>query len=444
MWWRKLYASHCYFFMSPEPNNDENDNNKNITHSKNGKLISRFTFAFSMIVIITVAGFTFDWMDVVKGEKDISEKNLEQTEIESKKNTSPDMTEYTIEPGDTFDSIMEKFGVNQADRLLVFEVAKEIHDFSELRSGQVIRLNVQDGIGLTRLEYEYGDEDILVIERGDEGFTAINVPIEYEVKIATANGEIKSSLFGAAAEQNVPDGVIMEITDILAWQVDFVSDVRVGDSFKIVYEKRYRDGEYVDYGRVLGVVFTNQNEDSWAIFYENEDGEKGYYDLEGNSVKKAFLKSPLQYKYISSGYTNSRLHPVLKKYLPHRAIDYAARAGTPIAAVGNGRVTYAGRKGGDGIFIEIKHNNTYITRYSHMQSIAKGIKVGTKVKQNDIIGYVGSTGYSTGPHLQYAMLKNNTPVNPLEIDLPSGDPIPEIYMNDFLSVVEKIKRQLNE
>ncbi len=410
-------------------------------HETNGSDKNNKRFLILIVIVLAFVWYAFPLVRAQISKQEPQNKVTPQP-VEEKKQF--DEEEYTVKSGDTLDTILQQFNVSPAERLKVFDAAKDVYDLANLRTGQVLRIiSTATSDDMVRLEYEYDGESILIVERDGQDFVARQEAIEYDIEIARADGEITSSLFASASEAGVEDGVIMEITDILAWEVDFVSDIRVGDSFKIVYEKRFRDGEYADYGRILGVMFTNQGNDYWAIYYEDPNGNKGYYDREGNSTKKAFLKSPLQYKYISSGYTNSRLHPVLKKYLPHRAIDYAAKSGTPVAAVGSGRVTYAGRKGGDGIFVEIKHNNSYITRYSHLRGIAKGIKVGSRVEQNDIIGYVGSTGFSTGPHLQYAMLKNNTPVNPLTIDLPSGDPVPDEFMNDFMAVVREVESQMN-
>ena len=422
---------------------DQSNNENNFHQQPKKKSLSKIMIWVFIITVIIIAGFVLDRTNILRRNKEAPESEAVQQEKVLKKKED-NAINYIIKPGNTFDTIMGKYNVEPVDRIAIFEVAKDIYDLSTLKAGQSLKLTLKDNPGLIKLEYEYDDENILIVERSEEGFQSRNELIEYDIEINKASGEIASSLFETAAEQGVEDGVIMEITNILAWQVDFVSDVRTGDSFKVVYEKRYRNGEYVDYGRVLGVEFTNQGKESWAIYFEDPEGTKGYYDLEGGSTKKAFLKSPLQYKYISSGYTNSRFHPVLKRYLPHRAIDYAARAGTPIAAVGKGRVTYAGRKGGDGVFVEIRHNKGYTTQYSHLQNIAKGIKVGTQVEQNDIIGYVGSTGYSTGPHLQYAMKKDGVAVNPLEVDQPSADPIQEVFLDDFLSTASQIKQKLNE
>ncbi len=400
-----------------------------------------------LFVVGGIAWFSTAWSGSSDAKEDLTETaSAQETEqvVESGIDANQDITEYLIQSGDTFDSVMEQLNITPSERQEILLAAEDIYDLARLKVGKAMRIAVNDDSSLSRLEYEYNSENVLIVERLSDSFTAKQEIIEYDIEIAQADGNIDSSLFAAGAEAGLTDAVIMEITDILAWQVDFVSEVKKDDSFQVIYEKRFRDGEYVDYGRILGVVFSNQGQEYWAVFYKDPEGKKAYYDLDGSSVKKAFLKSPLQYSSVSSGYTNSRFHPVLKKYLPHRAIDYAAAAGTPVAAVGGGKVTYAGLKGGDGIYVEIKHNETFVTKYSHLQGIAEGIKVGARVDQGDVIGYVGSTGYSTGPHLQYAMAKNGQAVNPTEVDLPSGDPVAEQFKDEFLVVANKLKEDFDK
>ena len=401
-------------------------------------------FLGALVILVTILAFgsRFYYKSTFSEAKEETNK-LEPTPkvVASKPDYS--LVDYAIKPGDTLETVMGQFNVKPSEWIAAADSAKDIYSLDNLKTGHMLRVALKDNPGLVRMEYEYDSNNNLIVERSADGFAARTEPIQYDIEQAKVGGEITSSLFETATKLGIPDGVIMETTNILAWQVDFVSDVREGDSFKILYEKRLRDGKYANYGNIFGVRFTNQGKDYWATYFDDQKGTSGYYDLEGNSVKKSFLKSPLQYKYISSGFSNSRLHPVLKKYLSHKAIDYSAQAGTPIAAVGDGRITYAGGIGGGaGNFIEIKHNETYTTRYSHMQNIAKGIKVDSEVKQNDIIGYVGSTGYSTGSHLQYAMLKDGEAVNPLEIDLPSGDPIKQESLNEFKLKADEVAQQL--
>ena len=223
----------------------------------------------------------------------------------------------------------------------------------------------------------------------------------------------------------------MELADLFGWDVDFTTDIREGDSFKVIYEKRSLDGEPVKSGKILAAWFENQGQKYWAILYKDSGGKEKYYDLEGKSVARQFLKSALDYKYVSSAFTNSRINPVTKKLEAHRAVDLAAPQGTPVVATGDGKITSAGWKGGYGINIEIKHGGSYTTQYAHLSKIAKGIEAGTSVVQGQVIGYVGSTGISTGPHLHFAMTKNSTALDPLKLKLPTGEVINAEWKMDF-------------
>ncbi|MEK9185958.1 MAG: peptidoglycan DD-metalloendopeptidase family protein, partial [Patescibacteria group bacterium] len=219
--------------------------------------------------------------------------------------------------------------------------------------------------------------------------------------------------------------------EIFAWQIDFAADIQKGDSFKVFYEERYRDVQYIMPGKILAAEFTNTGKTFRGYYFAGSNGKAGYYDEEGNSLQKQFLKSPLQYKYISSGFSYSRLNPITKKVSAHRGIDYAANYGTPAVSVGDGMVIQAGWNGPYGLSVLIRHNDTYQTRYGHFQSLARGIAVGAKVKQGQVVGYVGATGQATGPHLHYEMHKFGSYVNPFTVEIPPGEPINDLDRSVF-------------
>jgi len=229
----------------------------------------------------------------------------------------------------------------------------------------------------------------------------------------------------------------MELAGIFAWDVDFASSVQPQDSFKVVYEERYRDGKYVGPGKILTSKFINSGREVLAFYYVNPEGSTGYYNEEGRELRRQFLRSPLDYKRISSGFSYSRFHPVLNTFTTHRAIDYAAARGTPVSATADGQVTYAGWNGGNGNYVGIRHENGYSTGYAHLSDFAKGVTWGSWVKQNQVVGFVGSTGFSTGPHLHYEMRKNGALINPLRLDLPPGKMMASEYLDGFF--VEKDK-----
>jgi murein DD-endopeptidase MepM/ murein hydrolase activator NlpD len=234
----------------------------------------------------------------------------------------------------------------------------------------------------------------------------------------------------------------LRLSDIFGWDVDFALDVRAGDSFKAVVEKRYRNGEFAGYGRIPAAEFINQGETYQGFLFENRDGHPEYYDAKGRSLRRAFLKTPLDYARISSGFTYHRFHPIKKKWCPHPAIDYAAPVGTPVRTVGDGTVLEASRNNGSGKYIKIRHNSSYQTYYLHLSRFAKGIRKGRKVHQGQVIGYVGSTGMSTGPHLDFRMKKNGKYVNPRRVIAPASPPVPREKIEMFRNTVEPLVAQL--
>jgi len=263
--------------------------------------------------------------------------------------------------------------------------------------------------------------------------------INYEIRKKTAKGEVKSSMYAAALENGIDERAIIELANAFQWTIDFAMDPRVGDTFEFVYEELYLDGEYVMPGTVLAGRYINDGQEYNVYYFEESEDNKGYFDSEGNSVQKMFLKAPVEFRYISSGFTTGlRYVEAFNVSTGHRAVDYAAALGTPIRSVGNGTVTYAGwSSAGYGNLVSIRHNGTYSTNYGHQSKII--VKRGQKVAQGQIIGYVGSTGFSTGPHLHYEMVKNGTKINPLKEILPPGTPIKEENRARFFSEIEKYK-----
>jgi murein DD-endopeptidase MepM/ murein hydrolase activator NlpD len=232
----------------------------------------------------------------------------------------------------------------------------------------------------------------------------------------------------------------LQLSDIFAWDIDFSTDLRNRDTFKIVAEALYRNGEFKKYGEIISAEFMNNGRTYHAYRFQ-VNGKADYFDDDGKSLKKAFLKAPLSFRRISSTFSRGRFHPVLKIYRPHHGLDYAAPTGTPVSSVSDGTVVFAGRKGQYGKFIMVRHKNGYKTCYGHLSRIGKGIRKGVGVEQGEVIGYVGSTGLATGPHLHYEIRINNRPVNPLTVKLPDGDPIPRSLMAEFVKFRERMTAQ---
>ena len=257
------------------------------------------------------------------------------------------------------------------------------------------------------------------------------------------SGVIRSSLFAATDGANVPDSVATQIAEIFASDIDFNRDLRKKDHFKVVYELRYSNGELTGVGRVLAAEFINKGKTHQAVYFEANDKEKGYYTPDGKNLRRAFLRSPLKFSRISSGFTRSRFHPVLKKWRAHKGIDYAARKGTPVRATANGIVAVSTRNRGYGKYIILKHRGRYSTVYAHLSRFAKGLRKGTRINQGDIIGYVGSTGLATGPHLHYEFRVKGIQRNPLRVVMPAAIPLAAKNIPAFNKSTEPLMVRLN-
>lgn len=368
-------------------------------------------------------------------------------EVSAQKEIEPDPNQRTIEitmkRGDNLFDLLVKEGIPPTRIHELVDAAYAVHDLSRLRQGQTFTLDfdIRDGQAY-RFETDLGGDHCLVIEREGEELKAHKQPFDFEVRKRAVSGSISDSLFLAAEAAGIAPSLTLALAEIYAWDIDFHVDMREGDSFLVLYEEKCLDGIFSRHGRILAALIVNRDRPYWAFRFENSSGRSDYYDENGRSLRKAFLKSPLQYTRISSGFSHRRFHPILKIYRPHLGIDYAAPLGTPVRSIGDGRVTYAGWKGGYGRYVEIRHNDTYTSTYGHLHRIAKGIKTGKYVTQGHVIGNVGSTGLSTGPHLDFRLLKNGKFINPLKVNFPDADPVSKEDMPEFKRQVEELLAEL--
>jgi len=353
-----------------------------------------------------------------------------------------------VRTGSTFGLLMEEVGLDAATSAAIFAAAGETYDLTKILVGRKIGLLYDRETGqLHKLVYRIGTEEMLHVNGSDCGdggcatWQAERRDIPYEVRRKVSEGTVESSLYLAGLTQGLDERAIIALAEVFQWDVDFALDVRQGDSFRFIHEERYLGGEYVMPGRVLAAKYVNDGTEHLAFWFEGDDGAGGHYDEEGNSVQRIFLKAPVHYKYISSGFTTGQRYiQAFNISTGHRAIDYATPTGTPIRSVGDGTVVYAGWKGAYGLTVSIRHNETYTTNYCHQSRVAVGY--GQKVKQGDVIGYVGSTGLSTGPHLHYEMVKRGVKINPLTEEFPPGEAIREADRTRFLQVVGEYRPQL--
>ena len=335
----------------------------------------------------------------------------------------------TVARGDTATAILGNyFSAGEIHELN--KQCKQVFPLSRLSAGQSYRLCLSND-DFERFEYDINQNEQLIISRNDDEFSVKKEPIPYTTETVGVRGKIETSLFEAVTGTGESDVLAMNLADIFAWDIDFILDIRQGDSFQALVEKRYREGQPAGYGRILAAEFTNQGETFQAFLYQDGDRRPDYFDAEGQSLRKAFLKAPLSFSRISSGFTMRRFHPITKTWKSHPAIDYAARPGTPIKTVGDGIVIKKGYTRGNGNYVKIRHNSSYETLYLHMKGFARGIAQGKRVAQGQTIGYVGSTGLATGPHLCFRMYKNGAPVNPHRVKAPSAKPVSAENLADF-------------
>ncbi|HWP58691.1 MAG TPA: peptidoglycan DD-metalloendopeptidase family protein [Candidatus Acidoferrales bacterium] len=282
------------------------------------------------------------------------------------------------------------------------------------------------GRQLKALEVEAGGDRVLTWEKGARGIMFAAREKAYDVEIVNVAGTIETSFVEDGLRAGLNPTLLSQLVDIFSWDIDFETDLKKGDSFRLIYEKRSRIGSRSDAVsfRILAADIVSGDQNYGAIYFEKEKGSGKYYDLNGRSLARAFLRFPLEFIGISSFFSHSRMHPVLRADRPHNGVDFMAKRGTPVRAVGDGKIQFAGwKKGGYGRLIEIEHDSTYTSRYAHLQSFAKGIVKGATVRKGQVIGYVGSSGLTTGPHLHFELYKNQSYVDPLKVDLPAEDEI---------------------
>jgi murein DD-endopeptidase MepM/ murein hydrolase activator NlpD len=318
------------------------------------------------------------------------------------------------------------------------EAIRDLYDIRHLRAGQPYSVEVAPEGQLLRFTYEIDAQYLLEVERQEQTFVGRLTPIGYEHKERVVSATINASLYEALADQGEDLRIAADLVEIFSWDIDFYTDLRRGDMLRLVLEDRYRDGRRIGYHRILAAELVNQERSVQAVYYPLEDDHGTYYRPDGRSMRRMFLRSPLQYTRISSQFSPSRFHPILKQYRPHLGIDYAAPMGTPVRSVGDGVVTWAASKGANGKMVTVRHNSVYSTYYLHLSRFAPDIRVGDRVSQGQIIGYVGSTGLSTGPHLDFRMTKNGRFLNPLGHNNVEAPPLSREVLPAFQAYAKRL------
>ena len=347
----------------------------------------------------------------------------------------------TVKKGETFFDVFKQYELDIAELFKIREAAADVHRLRDLQPERPYKITIDESNQISSFAYWIDDDSILNITRNESGFSAEKIAVEYKKRIQHIGGLIKDNLISSIGEGRENLMLALNLSDIFAWDIDFTTDLRNDDIFKIVVEGLYLDGEFKKYGEIMSAEFVNDGETYRAYRFEH-NGKVDYFDEKGRSLRKAFLKAPLNFRRISSYYSGRRLHPILKIYRPHHGLDYAAPVWTPVSAIGDGKIVFAGYKAGYGKLVIIRHRNGYDTYYGHLARIAKNIRTGKKVDQGQVIGNVGTSGLSTGPHLHYEMRINNKSVNPLTVKLLRGESIPKTLMADFRQFRHQMDMQL--
>ncbi|MCW9024964.1 MAG: peptidoglycan DD-metalloendopeptidase family protein [Gammaproteobacteria bacterium] len=347
-----------------------------------------------------------------------------------------------VKSGDALAHIFKRNNLSPAELHQIMSLGKSTKRLKSLRPGDIFKFQISEAGQLQQLLYEYSPLKTLHIQRQDQQFSARVAEKEIEKRTAYTIGTIRSSLFEAGKDAGLSDSLIMEMVGVFGWDIDFALDIREGDQFALIYEEQFLDGEKVKDGNILAAEFINQGRTYRALRYTDAKGRSDYFTPEGLSMRKAFLRTPVDFRRISSRY-GKRHHPTLNKMRLHKGVDYAAKTGTPIKASGDGKIIYRGTKGGYGRTIIIKHGGRYSTLYAHMSRYKKGLKAGRTVKQGQIIGYVGRSGRATGPHLHYEFRVNGVHSNPLTVKLPNAAPIKKQYKDNFMRLANALLAQLD-
>lgn len=331
--------------------------------------------------------------------------------------------EERIGRGDTLSSLLARLGVNAGDTRDFLAAARESKSLARLVPGRSVLARVTASGQLMLFRYLASDEQLVTVSRADGAFKARQSGVTLESRMIMRSGKIQGSLFGATDAADVPDRIASEMAEAFSGDIDFHKDLRRGDHFSVVYEAFYFEGQLVRTGRLLAAEFVNQDKPHQAIYFKDAQGRDGYYTPDGQNMKRAFLKSPMPFTRVSSGFSNARYHPVLQEWRAHKGIDYAAPTGTPVRAVADAVVDFVGKQGGYGNLILLKHQGNYSTAYGHLSRFGKGVKRGSRIGQGQVIGYVGATGLATGPHLHYEFRVAGVQKNPLALKLPTSYPL---------------------
>lgn len=350
-----------------------------------------------------------------------------------------------VEPGDNISTLLDHLGVEPGELQILLRHGEQASELRRVFPGQWVEVGVRPNGTLDLLRIERDAANSITWKRRDDGdgFQLDVERVEPEIRLSYASETIVNNLFIAGQRGGLGDEIILRLAKIFRWDIDFVLDVRTGDSFELLYETEYLDGRFHRYGDILAARFTNRGKTHTALRYIDQEGETEYFTPEGKNLRGAFLRAPVDFTRVSSGFSYKRRHPLFDKVRAHLGVDYAAPIGTPVKAAGKGKVKTVSRKPSSGNYVEIAHGNGTETRYLHLSRFARGIKPGTSVRQGDVIGYVGATGWATGPHLHYEYIENGRHMDPRKIEVVRDSAIANADMSAFLAQTSPLHDRLN-
>ncbi|MFO1413188.1 MAG: peptidoglycan DD-metalloendopeptidase family protein [Burkholderiales bacterium] len=350
--------------------------------------------------------------------------------------------EERVQRGDTIGALLARAGVEDADAMQFLRTDPSARALYQLRPGRPVHVAVDEDGDLVALKFQSAAGEFLVIERDGDAFRSHTAPVAEEVRTVLASGEIRTSLFGAADAAGVPDAITTALADVFGGDIDFYHDLQRGDRFTVVYEARYVNGEPAGAGRLLAAEFENKGAARRVFFYRDGEGNEGYFNDTGRSARGAFLRSPMEFSRITSGFTLARFHPILQEWREHKGVDYAAPVGTPVRVTADGVVTFAGVQNGYGRVVMVKHQGAYSTVYGHLSAFAPKLVAGAKVRQGDTIGLVGQSGWATGPHLHYEFRIGDQARNPLAVGMPTAPAITSGDLPRFRAAIAQLTDSL--
>ncbi len=350
--------------------------------------------------------------------------------------------DVVVSRNDTMDRLFRRFQLNLGDLATLRDLPELRSQFDRLRPGESLRFMHRDG-SLFGLERKLSDSETLKVTRDEKGFVSDVLENPLEVRTRVASATIRSSLFQAAADAELTDRIAFDLADIFQYDIDFVLDIQQDDRFTVYYEEIYQDGVLLRTGNILAAKFVNEGREYRAVRYADADGHAEYFTPDGKSLRKAFIRAPVQFSRISSRFNSARRHPVLNRIRAHRGVDYAAPVGTPVRAAGDGKVKFVGRQGGYGNVIELEHGSGVVTVYGHLSRFAPQLKRGQRIELGRVIGYVGMTGLATGPHLHYEYRIRGSHKNPQTVPLPDAAPIPAGERERFLTATAELVNEVD-